>query len=65
MSVLSGVSEDLMLMLVTSGKLAFGLDHLVPAVICVGTKGPATSPQIRPTAREPLVPARYKALVPV
>jgi hypothetical protein len=47
----------------TSGKWAFGLDPLVLAVIWAGTKGPATSPQIRPTAQEPLVPARYKALV--
>jgi hypothetical protein len=31
----------------TSEKRAFGLDPLVPASIWAGTKGPATSPQIR------------------
>jgi hypothetical protein len=31
----------------TSRKRAFGLDPLVPASIWAGTKGPATSPQIR------------------
>jgi hypothetical protein len=31
----------------TSRKRAFGLDPLVPAFIWAGTKGPATSPQIR------------------
>jgi hypothetical protein len=31
----------------TSGNRAFGLDPLVPASIWAGTKGPATSPQIR------------------
>jgi hypothetical protein len=49
----------------TSGKWAFGQDPLVPAVIWAGTKGPAMSPQIRPPAREPLVPTRYKPLVQV
>jgi hypothetical protein len=44
----------------TSGKWAFGLDPLVPAVIWDGTKGPATSPQICPPAWELLVPARYE-----
>lgn len=29
----------------TSRKRAFGLDHLVPACLWTGTKGPATSPQ--------------------
>jgi hypothetical protein len=41
----------------------FGQDPLVPAVIWAGTKGPATSPQNRPTARQLLVPARYNPLV--
>jgi hypothetical protein len=50
---------------ITSGKWAFGQAHLVPAVIWAGTKGLATSPQIRPPAREPIVPVRYKPLVPV
>jgi hypothetical protein len=49
----------------TSGKWAFGLDPLVPAAIWVGTKGPTTSLQIRPPAREALVPVRYEPLVPV
>jgi hypothetical protein len=49
----------------TSGKRAFGLDPLVPAVIWAGTKGPATSPQNRLAAREALVPARNEPLVPV
>jgi hypothetical protein len=31
----------------TSRKRAIGLDPLVPASIWAGTKGPATSPQIR------------------
>jgi hypothetical protein len=44
----------------TSGKWAFGQDPLVPAVIWVGTKGLATSPQIRPPTRQPIVPVRYK-----
>jgi hypothetical protein len=48
----------------TSGKRVFGLDPLVPASIWAGTKGPATSPQIWPPAREALVPARYEPLVP-
>jgi hypothetical protein len=39
-----------------SGKWAFGQALLVPAIICAGTKGLATSPQIRPPARQPLVP---------
>jgi hypothetical protein len=43
----------------TSGKRAFGQAPLVPAVIWAGTKGLATSPQIRPPARQPLVPVRY------
>jgi hypothetical protein len=33
--------------LITSGKRAFGQDPLVPASIWAGTKGPATSPEIR------------------
>jgi hypothetical protein len=49
----------------TSGKRAFGQAPLVPAVIWAGTKGLATSPQIRPPARQPLVPVRYNPLVPV
>jgi hypothetical protein len=49
----------------TSGKRAFGQALLVPAVIGAGTKGMATSPQIRPPAWEPIVPVRYKPLVPV
>jgi hypothetical protein len=49
----------------TSGKQAFGQALLVPAIIWAGTKGLATSPQIRPPAREPLVPVCYKPLVPV
>jgi hypothetical protein len=47
----------------TSGKRAFGQDPLVPAVIWAGTKGLATSPQIRQPARQPIVPVRYKPLV--
>jgi hypothetical protein len=43
----------------TSGKQAFGQASLVPAVIWAGTKGLATSPDIRrSTARQPLVPVR-------
>jgi hypothetical protein len=49
----------------TSGKRAFGQAHLVPAVIWAETKGLATSPQIRPPVWEPIVPVRYKPLVPV
>jgi hypothetical protein len=49
----------------TSGKWAFGLDPLVPAIIWAKTKGPATSLQIRPPVREPLVPVRYEPLVPI
>jgi hypothetical protein len=41
------------------------MDPLVPAAIWAGTKGPATSPQIRLAAREALVLARYEPLVPV
>jgi hypothetical protein len=51
--------------LFTSGKRAFGQAHLVPTVIWAGTKGLATSSQIRPPVREPIVPVRYKPLVPV
>jgi hypothetical protein len=43
----------------TSGKQAFGQASLVPAVIWAGTKGLATSPQIRPRVWHPLVPVRY------
>jgi hypothetical protein len=49
----------------TSGKRAFGQALLVPAVIWARTKGLATSPLIRPRVRHPLVPVRYKPLVPV
>jgi hypothetical protein len=49
----------------TNEKWAFGQDPLVSIVIWVGTKGTAASLQIRPTARQLLVPARYDPLVPV
>jgi hypothetical protein len=49
----------------TSGKRAFGQALLVPAVIWARTKGLATSPQIRPPARQPLVPVRYNPIVPI
>jgi hypothetical protein len=42
----------------TSGKQAFGQAPLVPDVIWAGTKGLATSPDIRRPARHPLVPVR-------
>jgi hypothetical protein len=49
----------------TSGKRAFGQDPLVPASIWAGTKGPATSSEIRQPPLEALVPARKRTLVPV
>jgi hypothetical protein len=40
-------NEQAVLLASTSRKWALGLDPLVPASIWAGTKGPATSPQIR------------------